>query len=286
MSETAIGEMLRQMTAEGWRNFPEKHPVLLWEDAPGYDAALGQDQPSITPYLLPGTQARGAVVVCPGGGYAFKAMHEAEPIALWLNDAGYHAFVLNYRVAPYRQPLPRMDAQRAIRMVRARAEAWHVKPDKIGILGFSAGGHLAASVMTADPTGDAQSPDPVTRTSARPDAVLLCYPVISLEQGVTHAGSRECLLGPDAPAEVVWTWSMEEQVRPGQPPVFLWHTVEDDAVPVENSLRMLAACKAAGVAVEAHLFPHGHHGLGLAQADATVSQWPGLAAQFLRALEF
>lgn len=286
MCETEIDLTLRQMMKDGWRNFPEKHPVLLWEEAPGFDPDLGQDPPSITPYIVRGQEARGAVVVCPGGAYTFKAMHEAEPIAWWLNDAGYHAFVVNYRVAPYRNPLPRMDAQQAIRMVRARAQEWHVKPDKIAILGFSAGGHLSASVMTADGAGNPTSPDPVERASARPDAVILCYPVITMQDDVVHEGSRENLLGPAFTVEQKWLHSMEYQVQPGQPPVFLWHTLEDEGVPVENTLRMVQACKAAGVPVEAHLFPHGGHGLGLAQGDGTLSQWPGLAEQFLRALDF
>ena len=154
--------------------------ISLWERAPLFEESFGQPAPSLTPYLLPGGGARGAVIVCPGGGYVVKADHEGAPIAERLNELGFHAFVLDYRVAPYRHPVPLLDVQRAIRLVRHRAQEFGVLPDKIAILGFSAGGHLVCTAATHYDAGDPAALDPIDRESCRPDLFVPCYAVASL----------------------------------------------------------------------------------------------------------
>ena len=281
------------MDANQWRNFPELYPILLWEDVPplwqdgmpAQDDGI-QDRPSLTPFLVDNAP-RGAVIVFPGGGYAMKAMHEAEPIARWLNAGGIHAFVLNYRVAPFRHPAPLLDAQRAIRYVRCHADALHVRPDHIGIIGFSAGGHLAATAAAMEAeTAYFRKNDPVDGVSSRPDAAVLCYPVISMRDGIVHEGSRACLLGVDGETPEALSLSADARVNAMTPPTFLWHTADDEAVPVANSLLMGSALAKNGICMEMHIFPHGHHGMGLAQGDPVVGRWPVLAMDFLKNLDF
>lgn len=272
------------MSFPGWRRFPEKNPIDLWRDPPGFDPAAGQDPPTVTPYLLKGP-GRGCVIVFPGGGYAGKALHEAEPIARWLNSLGVSAFVLDYRVAPYRAPVPYLDAARAVRTVRTNAAEWGVDPDKIGVLGFSAGGHLAACAATMYDGGDPASPDPVERAGSRPDAAILCYPVISLRAPFCHGGSRDNLLGPGADGPAADAWSPDLHARPGAPPMFLWHTFDDEAVPYHNSLRMASAARDAGARAELHVYPEGRHGLALAEG-LDCGRWTGECAAFLRNLGF
>ena len=271
------------MERSGWHLFPEKNPVLLWEEPPGFDPSMGQDPPSITPYLLKG-QGRGCVIVLPGGGYSMKALHEAEPIALWLNSLGVSSFVLDYRVAPYRAPYPYLDAARAVRTVRTRANEWGIDPGKIGVLGFSAGGHLAACAATMYDRGDPGSADPVERASSRPDAAILCYPVISMASSFGHTGSRQRLLG-DVDDAAAAAWSPEQNIPADIPPLFLWHTAADAAVPFENSLTMAASARRTGGQVELHVYPEGCHGLGLAP-DMDCGRWTDACAVFLRNLGF
>ena len=240
--------------------------------------------PYLEPYPVPG--ASGAVIVCPGGGYARRAPHEGEPVARWLNSAGISAFVLHYRVAPDRHPAPLSDAKRAMRLVRSRAAEWGFRPDRIGILGFSAGGHLAASLSTHWDRGVEGDPDPVERTSCRPDATVLCYAVISLTAGHTHLGSRNNLLGPEPPAELALSLSCETQVNAETPPAFLWHTADDATVPVQNSIDYALALSRHGVPFALHVFPRGRHGLGLAQEVPDVSKWTELCAEWLHGLGF
>jgi acetyl esterase/lipase len=247
-----------------------------------YDAG---DHPAITPCLVPSDRLHGAVIVCPGGGYARRAPHEGEPVARWLNSLGISAFVLSYRVAPYRHPHPLADAQRAIRYVRAHAGRWHIDPARVGILGFSAGGHLAATAATHFDGGNPAAADPVERAGSRPDAVILCYPVISFVQHA-HQGSARNLLGDDPSEEQRRLLSNELHVTAETPPAFLWHTAEDGGVPVENSLVFGAALRRHGVPFALHVFPHGRHGLGLAQDTPLVSTWPDLCAAWLRSLSF
>lgn len=271
---------------ELWAATPEKNPIRLWEHAPGFDPALGQAEPTITPYLLKG-ENHGCVIVFPGGGYWVKAGHEAEPIALAMNAMGYSAFVLDYRVQPYRHPIPQLDAARAVRHVRRHAAQYGVNPNKIAVLGFSAGGHLAACAGTFWQEGDPTTADPVDRESSRPDAMVLCYPVICLDGPNAHEGSAQALLGERA-ADRAERDAVTPCLHVGAEtaPAFLWHTANDEAVPVGNSLEMFAAMQRNGVHAELHLFPHGNHGLGLAQGDPQVSKWVGLCGGFLRNLGF
>jgi acetyl esterase/lipase len=261
-------------------------PIPLWAgETPGYDPDFGQPIPTLTPYILPEARGHGLVVVLPGGGYMVKAPHEGEPVAHWLNQVDVSAVVVEYRVSPYRHPIPLLDARRAIQLARSRADAWGIDPTHIGLLGFSAGGHLASTVGThlddtASPVGD-----PVSQCSSRPDALILCYPVISFGS-FGHAGSKLNLLGEGAPNDLVAALCNETQVSGATPPTFLWHTANDDGVPVSNSLAFATALGEHGVPYELHVFPEGAHGLGLAQDHPQVSQWTGLCATWLRGLGF
>lgn len=255
--------------------------IPLWENTPGFDPAFGQDEPSIEPFILDDGQEHGAVIVFPGGGYNHLAAHEAEPIAQWLNAAGFSAFVLRYRVAPYQHSLPWQDASRAIRTVRARAAEWKVQPDKIGVLGFSAGGHLAATVSTHYDAGDSAASDPIERASSRPDAAVLCYAVTTFDERYYHGGSRNCLFGENPDPNLLLAFSAENQATPQTPPTFLWHTATDASVPVEHSLIYATALHACAVPIEMHIFPEGRHGLGLAVDDPVISAWTGLCAKWL-----
>jgi acetyl esterase/lipase len=241
--------------------------------------------PRLTPYLPDSAPPTGAVIVCPGGGYARHAPHEADPIARWLTGLGLAAFVLEYRVAPHRHPLPLHDAQRAIRLVRSSAADWRIRPDRVAMLGFSAGGHVAATAGTHFDAGDAHAADPIEQENSRPDALILCYAVITFAEH-RHQGSLENLLGPDAPAALREQLSLERQVTPQTPPTFLWHTADDASVPVENSLLFASALGRRGVPFALHVYPHGRHGLGLATDDPQVSTWTDLCARWLAALDF
>jgi acetyl esterase/lipase len=193
--------------------------------------------------------------------------------------------VVSYRVSPHRWPVPQMDAMQAIRLARANAAAWNIQPEKIGILGFSAGGHLAASVAVHADHGDAASADPVARQSARPNAAILCYPVISFgEWG--HRGSQNNLLGPAPSPVLVDKMTLEKQVDSSTPPVFIWHTADDAGVPIQNALLFAEALALHKIPFELHVFPQGAHGLGLAHDDPIVSQWTTLCVNWLKKLGF
>ena len=262
-------------------SFPKKPEVrFLWPDstAPYTEFSPEQAQPSITCYPIEGS--KGAVVVCPGGGYHFKASHEGAPIARMLNQAGISAYVLDYRVAPCHREAPLSDASRAIRVVRAMGY------EKVGILGFSAGGNLACCAATLYTAGDPDAADPVERLSSRPDALVSCYSVVSFGK-FTHMGSRQMLLGPDADdPELIRRFSAECNVTPDTPPAFIWHTADDDCVPVENSLQLATALSACKVPFALHVFGHGVHGLGLATGSSEVSKWTTMAQAWLKVLNF
>jgi acetyl esterase/lipase len=259
-------------------------PELLWPNgAPGALGSANEDKPSITPYLV--KQPNGtAVIVCPGGGYQNLAMdHEGVQIAKWLNSLGISAFVLQYRLGPkYHHPAMIDDAQRAIRTVRAHAAALHIQPDRIGIWGFSAGGHLASTAATHFDAGDPDAADPIDRAGSRPDFAILAYAVISLNSEFAHAGSRTNLLGKTPDPKLADELSNDQRVTPQTPPTFLFHTSADTAVPAENSVRFYLALRKAGVPAEMHIFQNGPHGVGLAPTDATLSAWSGLLANWLR----
>ena len=270
-------------TAHGEREFQ-----LLWPQ--GAPSALGTeaaDRPKLTVYRASAESASGAaVIVCPGGGYSHLAAdHEGRQVGEWLNSLGVSAFVLQYRLGPrYRHPAPLQDAQRAIRLVRARAAEWGVDPARVGILGFSAGGHLASSAATHFDDGRPDASDPVERQGSRPDFAVLAYPVISLVDPPAHSGSRRNLLGEPADPALVELLSNERQVTPRTPPTFLFHTADDAAVPVANSLLFFEALHRAGVAAELHVFPHGRHGVGLAASDPVLCVWPRLCETWMHGL--
>jgi len=257
---------------------PPAHKIeLLWPSgAPGSVGSEDSDKPSLTVYPAPEKSAvQTAVIVCPGGGYGFLAKdHEGDQIARWLNSVGIQAFVLQYRIAPrYRYPAPLLDAQRAIRFVRTHAADYRIAPARIGIWGFSAGGHLASTTGTHFDAGDAHAADPIDRTSSRPDFMILAYPVISFTTPYTHTGSMHNLLGDNPDPKLVQSLSNEIQVTAKTPPAFLFHTNEDDGVPAENSVLFYMALRKAGVPAELHIYERGPHGVGLAPTDAVLATW-------------
>jgi len=264
----------------------EPTTVLLWSNgAPGALGSEDTDQPSLTVFLPVKNQANGTgVVVCPGGGYgALASNHEGRQIANWLNSLGIAAFVLKYRLGPrYHHPIELGDAQRAIRLVRANAIEYGIAPDRLGVMGFSAGGHLAATMGTHFDNGDATASDPVQRAGSRPDFLVLGYPVISFTTPYTHQGSLHNLLGDSPDPKLTQSLSAELQVTPQTPPTFLFHTTEDKTVPVENSVMFYLALRKAGVAAEMHIFERGPHGVGLALRDPALAMWPELLANWFR----
>ena len=261
--------------------------VELWPGgAPGAVGKEQADRPDLTVYLAPEETATGAaVVIFPGGGYGHLAMdHEGHDVARWLNGHGVSAFILRYRHAPdYRHPIPLGDAQRAIRLVRTRAVEWGVDPNRLGVLGFSAGGHLASTTGTRFDAGRPDHADPVEHASSRPDFLILGYPVISFTTDYTHQGSRRNLLGEDPDPELVRSLSSELQVTPETPPTFLVHTTEDAGVPPENSILFYRALREAGVPAELHIYERGRHGLGLGPPDLAFSSWPDRCIAWLKA---
>ena len=255
--------------------------VMLWPKP-----VEGKFQPYLELYLL-GEGAKtptGLVVICPGGGYARRSKHEGEPIAKVFNELGWHAAVLQYRTAPSVYPAPQQDALRAIRIIRARAGEWKVKPDNIAILGFSAGGHLAASCGTLWNEINADAGDAADSVSAKPDAMILCYPVINVSTG--HKGSGRRLLGsPEPDPAALAKLDLETRVTKETPPALLWHAAYDRVVPVWNSIRFAEAMWANKNTAELHVFPRGSHGISWgAKLDKIpeVRIWPTLADKFLR----
>jgi acetyl esterase/lipase len=255
----------------------EPEAVLLWPTgAPGALGDTAKDKPALHIHRAGGETATGAaVVICPGGGYGAVMMsYEGHDVARWFNSFGVTAAVLEYRLGPrYRHPAPLQDVQRALRYLRSRAGDLGLRADRIGVLGFSAGGHLAASAATLFAPGVPDSADPIERVSSRPDFAVLAYPVITLEGAHAHAGSRTNLLGADAPQALISELSLQNRVTPQTPPVFLFHTGTDKAVPPENSLLFYGALRAAGVPAEVHIYREGPHGVGLDRHPATKS-WP------------
>lgn len=258
----------------------------LWKDgAPGAAGTTEKDIPRLTPWLAPPERANGAaVVVCPGGGYGALAIdHEGKQIAQWLNSLGISAFVLRYRLGPiYHHPIQLGDAARALRTVRSHAGEFRVDPNRIGIWGFSAGGHLASSLSTHWDRGDTSSRDTVERVSSRPDFAILAYPVITFTEPWTHQGSKRNLLGENPDRSLVAWLSNEQQVTPETPPTFLFHTNADTGVPPENSVYYYLALRRAGVPAELHIYEKGPHGVGLGWSDTTLSSWPARLADWLR----
>jgi acetyl esterase/lipase len=259
---------------------------LLWIDgAPGAQGTQDEDKPTLAPYIVPQGRGTGtAVIVCPGGGYQHLSMDkEGDQVARWLNSLGVTAFVLKYRLGPkYRHPVELGDAQRAIRTVRYKATEYRVLPDRVGIMGFSAGGHLASTAGTHFDAGNANAADPIDRLSSRPDFLVLVYAVISFSPPYVHRGSLQALLGDQPDPKLVENLSNELQVTAQTPPTFLFHTSGDKTVPAENSALFYLALRKAGVPAEMHIYEQGPHGVGLAQTDEALSSWPGRLADWLR----
>jgi acetyl esterase/lipase len=257
--------------------------LRLWEgDAPGAQGSGDKDIPTITLFKPAGKSSGAAVVICPGGGYGALAFHEGQPVAEWLNSLGITGVVLKYRLGPkYHHPVELGDVSRAIRTVRANSQKWGIDPKRIGVLGFSAGGHLASSAATHFDDGDANAADPVDRAGSRPDLAILVYPVLSLHEPYVHKGSRRNLLGDSPDPKLVDLLSNETQVTAKTPPCFLVHTADDGGVPVQNSLEFAAACFKNKVPCELHVLEHGPHGFGLGGKDPVLSTWPQDAARWL-----
>jgi acetyl esterase/lipase len=259
----------------------------LWDGPTPYARGNDEDDLPTLALFLPATAATGSgVIICPGGGYGFLANdHEGVQVARWFNRRGVAAFVLHYRHAPgYRHPVPMHDAQRAMRLVRHHRDSWNVQPERLGIMGFSAGGHLAATVATQGAEGDPDADDPVERWHSRPAFCILGYPVIGLSPRFGHLGSCANLLGPEASPTRIDALSAERRVTPDTPPAFLFHTSDDEGVAATNSVEFYLALRRAGVAAELHVFAHGPHGVGLCLDDPVLGVWPALLDNWLRRL--
>jgi acetyl esterase/lipase len=266
--------------------WPGKAPLTAGDSA--------ADKPELTAYR-PAKPNGTAVVVCPGGGYGFLASdHEGKQVAAWLNEHGVTAFVLKYRIVTKDRPgplveAPLLDAQRAIRTVRAKAKDYGIDPHRVGIWGFSAGGHLASTAATHFDNGLPKDGDEIDKQSSRPDFAILAYPVITMEDGVTHGGSKRNLLGDKPDAKLVELYSNEKQVTKDTPPVFLFQTSADTAVVPENAVRFYLACKKAKVPVEMHIYEKGRHGVGLGRdpkwtgGEKSVATWPDRLADWMKA---
>jgi acetyl esterase/lipase len=258
-----------------WVNlWPGKAPHALGEEK--------ADTPALQIFLpVAGTATGSAIVVCPGGGYGHLAPHEGGKIGQWLAENGVTAFVLRYRLAPkYHYPAEIEDGQRAVRFVRAHAADYGIDPHRIGIIGFSAGGHLTSSVATHYTAGDPKSEDPVDRVSSRPDLHIVIYPVIKMVGPDSHAGSRKNLLGPEPDPKLMELFSNEKQVTKDTPPAFVVHSVTDKTVPVSNSDAYVEALRLAGVEYVYVRIDHGPHGFGL------TDDWAKPCIDWLRRMKF
>ncbi|HSC66171.1 MAG TPA: alpha/beta hydrolase [Cellvibrio sp.] len=267
-------------------------PIYLWAEKPLVtpdrehvkdQRTYAVDNPSMIPYWPEPSKANGtAVVIFPGGGYVRLAIdHEGHDVAKWFAARGVAAFVVKYRMQEHGFPAPLLDGQRAVRLVRKNARQWKINPAKVGVIGFSAGGHLAASVATRFDFVVAEK-DPLGDISARPDFAVLGYPVITLEGSDAHAGSRKALLGEAPNPQLVHDNSLQFQVRTGVPPVFVFHGVADQAVRVGNSLAFFSEVQKHNVQSELHIYQTGIHGVGMIQGQGTVSSWPQALELWLR----
>lgn len=254
----------------------------IWTGTIPFELPGAETPDNFTFYPAPAEEPQPCVVVLPGGGYHARAKHEGEPIAEFFRSNGYHAAVVDYRVAPNRFPAGLADAQRVIRVLRSRAGEWKINPEQIFVCGFSAGGHLAAS--TAFFQDVYAKNDQIDEFSARPDGLILCYPVISFGAEWGHVGSGKRLLGEERYEAEQEKFCLSGLVTGETPPTFLWHTADDATVPVRNSLEFAKALAAHGVPFELHVFPHGNHGLGLASAAEDVHEWTNLVLTWLRGL--
>jgi acetyl esterase/lipase len=266
--------------------------VPLWKGpAPQSHGTTPNDIPTLTVFLPEKeSRATSAIIICPGGGYEFLAFdYEGVNEAKWFQERGAAAFVLTYRlpVNGYRHPVPLLDAQRAIRLLRSHAADWKINPAKVAVMGFSAGGHLASTLDTHFDAGNPQAADPVDRQSCRPDFAVLVYAVISMKDGVTHQGCSASLLGPNPDPALVESLSNETQVTPQTPPTLMVHAADDSVVPIENSRLMLAALQKMGVPSALQEYPHGGHGFGYGnKPDNSPPGWLDKAYDWLRTQGF
>ncbi len=279
--------------ALGFAESPVRQTMPLWPDgAPGApEAASTQpgDQPELILTRVVSDRPTAAVVILPGGGYQTHAIdHEGYQFAEWFESLGITSAICTYRHRGkgnggegYGHPYPMLDAQRAIQTLRARSREWNIDPNRIGVIGFSAGGHLCSTVSTHFVKPDRKAKDLISRVSSRPDFAILCYPVIVFDQSHTHRGSQRNLLGENPDPELIESLSNERQVSPKTPPTFLVHTAEDEPVPAEISLLYYRACLEHGVPAELHVFPKGRHGVGLARDIPGAKQWPELCHDWL-----
>lgn len=261
----------------------------LWSGrAPGALGDQPQDQPTLTSFPPTTKPTDASVIVFPGGGYGMLAPHEGEGYAHWLAAQGIQAWVLQYRLGPhgYRHPAMLHDAARAVRTVRHLARQQKLDPARIGVMGSSAGGHLVATIITQFDAGQAGAADPIERESSRPDLGILCYPVVTMQPPHAHLGSRDNLLGPSPSPQLIDALSAELHVRPDTPPAFIWHTVADNAVPVENALMLASALRQAGVPFALSLYENGVHGLGLGSAEQPAPPWAADCLFWLRGHQF
>ena len=261
--------------------------IKLWENgAPGTPATKPIDEPILlmTAPAADAPRMGTSIVVVPGGGYGGLAMdHEGKQIAEWFNSQGITAFILKYRMrgTGHMHPVPMMDGQRAIRLVRTRAKEWNIDPARVGVMGFSAGGHLTSTLGTHFDSGAKDNADPIERVSSRPDFLILCYPVISMTADYTHKGSVANLLGPSPDPKLLHDLSNETQVTAETPPTFIFQTTEDTGVPAGNCIGFYLALQKAGVPVEMHIFQNGKHGVGLAKDVPGTNKWPQLCSEWL-----
>jgi acetyl esterase/lipase len=281
-------EARARLAAEVVPLWPEGVPGLLPGAGPEVevDARVSNvHHPSLTVYLAPeGTRNGTAVVVCPGGAYQRLAIDkEGTAVARWLNSLGVSAFVLKYRLRDYGHPAPLRDVLRAVRLVRARAVPWKLAPDRVGVMGFSAGGHLASSAATLFDAPEGRTGAELDTVSARPDFAVLVYPVISMTGPAAHAGSRESLIGQNPAADLAAHLSTDLQVSRQTPPTFLVHGGTDQSVAPENSVAFYSALRREGVPAEIHVYQQGAHGVGLEPNHGPISDWPKRCAEWLAA---
>ncbi len=266
----------------------EKEKIKLWKDTetPFFNKDFNTNDnintSTITPFLLNDKKIHPCIIIVPGGGYTHRAEHEGAPIAKWLNERGINSFVANYRVEPYSYPAPIIDVKRAIKFIRFHSEKFMIDPNKIGIMGFSAGAHIACCSAEYYDDEEYSPRDAVDKTSARPDLCVLCYPVISMKDEFCHMGSKERIAKNNPKLEK--KLSCEDNIREDMPPVFIWHTFEDKSVPVRNSLEMAIALKEKEIPFELHIYPNGRHGLGMTKCvdiDGT-NKWPDSFENWLK----
>ena len=262
--------------------------ILLWEkNTPDFDPSLGQSEPTLTPMLLSDGKEHGCMIVFPGGGYTHRAYHEGIPVAEKLNEMGFHAFVVNYRLKPYPMQTVFGDAKRAIRFVRYHAKEYGVPEDRIGVMGFSAGGHLTGLCGTLFDSGDPDAEDPVDRVSCRPDVIAPCYAALDHYKR-RNPSMMQYVTGKENPKpQDLYAISPTYHVSPETPPCFLFHTGADETVPAELAIEFGQRCIENGVPTSIHVYPFGRHGIGLGNPDAKGAEsWADLLGKFLHHLNF